>query len=92
MAKIEYLDLYRPRKVVLTETLVSRHEFLMLLDIAETYVELLRPMRKNQKFLDDAVNTIREMKFVGCFNSQFRQEVYSELQEFVDDLYVEVNI
>jgi hypothetical protein len=63
-----------------------------LLELAERFIEDLRPLRKNQKFLDDAIKTIREMKFVACFNHQFRQETYSELQEFVDDLYVEINV
>jgi hypothetical protein len=92
MPKIEYLALYRPRKVILTKTLISRTEFMELLEIAEKFIDDLRAIRKNQKHLDDAIATIKEMKFVNCFNHQFRQETYQELQEFVDDLYVEINI
>jgi hypothetical protein len=92
MAKIEYLNLYRPRKVILTKTLISRTEFIELLDIAERYIGDLRATRKNQKYLDECIKIIKEMKFVACFNPQFRQETYSELMEFVDDLYVEINV
>jgi hypothetical protein len=91
-AKIEHLDLYRlPRKVVVTKTLVSRPEFLELLNTVEEYIELLRPLRKNQKNLDDAIATVKEMKFVGMLNHQFRQETYQELDDFFDDLYAEVH-
>jgi hypothetical protein len=90
-AKIEYLDLYRPRKPILAKVLISQYEFLDVLETVEKYIGHLRPLRKNQKHLDDALEIVKEMKLVGMLNFHFRQETYDQLQDLLDDMYAEVH-
>jgi hypothetical protein len=91
-AKIEYLDLYRPpKRVVLAKVLISQYEFNDVLETIEKYIGHLRPLRNNQKKLDDALNIVKEIKLAGMLSFHVRQEYYDQLQDLLDDMYAEVH-
>lgn len=91
-AKVEYLDLYRPpKRVVLAKVLISKHEFINLVEIVEKYIRLLQPLRKNPKNLEKALEIVAEIKLGGMLSHHVRQEYYHQLDDFLDDLYAEVH-
>lgn len=81
----------RSRRPVLVKELVSRVEYIELLETIETYIEQVKPLRKKPNGLDNAVKIIQEMKFVGSLNHKFRQETFHELEDLSDDLYIEIH-
>ena len=69
---------------------VTQPTFVELVATTENYLNLLRPFRKDQAGVDKAISILREIKFNGLYNPGFRREVYGPLEDFLDELYVEV--
>jgi hypothetical protein len=94
MTKISVLDkVRRTRKPVLTKKLVSKEEFIDLLETVEAYINYLQTNRGYN--LKKSILIIQEMKFSGIFDlpssRAFRQKTFNELKDFADDLYVEIH-
>jgi hypothetical protein len=69
---------------------VSQNEFMDLLSTAELYIERIRPYRKNQAHLNHALDIIAEMKWNAAFSQKFRDELAAPMEEFLDDLFIEI--
>ena len=92
MPKVAKLQDYREdRTKIYAKVLISQHEFIDLLETMEKYINDLRPIRKKQTGLDQAISIIKEMKFVGMFNFSFRQQMYDPLEELLDEIYAEIH-
>jgi hypothetical protein len=91
MPKVAKLEDYRGKTPVLAKVLISQHEWINLLETLEKYINDLRPLRKNQKKLDEAMGYIKEMKFYGWYNFHFRQTTYDQVEELVDEIYAEIH-
>jgi hypothetical protein len=81
---------FETKTPIFAKILVSRQMYTETIECVEQFIKALRPLRKNQKNLDDALKIIVEMKFVACFNYKFRQETYHELEKLSDELYIEL--
>lgn len=79
------------RKPAPVTTFVTKAEYLDALETIEAYVKDLRPLRHNQKNLDQALSIVKIFKFNGMLSYKFRNETYKQLEELIDDLYLEVN-
>jgi flagellar biosynthesis chaperone FliJ len=75
---------------IFTKILVSRQIYMETAECIEQFIKALRPLRKNQKNLDDALKIIVEMKWNAYSNHRFRQETYHELEELSDEIYIEL--
>jgi hypothetical protein len=92
MTKISVLDkVRRTRKPV--KKLVSKEEFIDLLETIESYINHLQTSKGYN--LAKSILIIKEMKFSGIFDlpssRAFRQKTFDELKDFADDLYVEIH-
>ena len=88
MPKVTKLEDYRRKKRKMSE--VTQTAFTELVSTTENYLNLLRPSRKDQSGIDKAIGILREIKFNGLYNPGFRKEVYGPLEDFLDEMYVEV--
>jgi hypothetical protein len=81
-AKIIDIRTRKPRKVMLTKTIVTREEFGELVDKTK---ELARQLKNvDTKHI---IDLLTEMKFSACFNAKFRNRTYPELEELYKDLH-----
>lgn len=66
---------------MLQKTLVTRDEFAALAD-------KIRELAIRLKNIDGrtALKLLEEMKFCACFNNEFRNKTYPELEELYEDL------
>jgi len=85
MRKAKIIDI-KTRKSVFTKTVVTREEFLELVDATKDIVSELRNVDK--KVITDLLT---EMKFCACFNEKFRNRTYEDLEDLFYDLYERVN-
>jgi hypothetical protein len=72
------------------QLIISRAEYMDLLDTVENYIRYLRPKRKTQKHLDKALDIVKEIRFVATFNHAYRKETYDQLNRLLDDMYIEL--
>lgn len=84
-------DDFKVSKPAPVSVLVNRADYLEALEVAEKYIEELRPHRKNQKNLDRALAIIKVIRFNAMLSYGFRQQTFATLNEILDDIYVELN-
>jgi hypothetical protein len=66
---------------MLTKTIVTREEFGELVDKTKELAKQLRNVDTKQ-----VIDLLTEMKFSACFNREFRNKTYPELEELYEDL------
>jgi hypothetical protein len=71
----------KTRKVVFQKTLVDRLEFAALADKIKALVHTKA-----------ASDLLTEMKFCACFNREFRNETYPELEDLYENLRRELGV
>ena len=74
------------KKVVLTKMIIDREMFCNILDAIKDVVEELPNIDGTT-----AINILKEMRFVGCFDHNFRVKTYPELEELFYELYERAN-
>lgn len=73
---------------VFAEVIVDRHAFC---DLADAVFENIKELGLPSKNEEEAKRTLTTMKFCACFNREFRNETYKELEELMYELYERVN-
>src|SRR5215467_6453802 len=74
------------KKVVLTKMIIDREMFCDILDAIRDVIEELPNIDGST-----AINILKEMRFVGCFDYNYRNKIYPELEELFYELYERVN-
>jgi hypothetical protein len=70
--------------------LLSRTKYLELLESIALLLGEWRQVRPSHG-LDAAPNIIKEMQWVGMFSRKFREQNAPELNELLNDMYIELN-
>jgi hypothetical protein len=73
------------------EEVITTVEVMDLIDTIDEYINLVRPYRKNQARLDEALELTKQIKWRVYFDFKFRLEIYHELRSIFENLYLEVN-
>jgi hypothetical protein len=90
----DYVMLARVYSIKTRKRVMLLADYLERLDVLEKYVNEVRPYRskEDQKRLKASHGIIQEMRFCAYFNPFFREDTADELDELLDNLYVEVHM
>jgi len=66
--------------------IIDREMFCDILDAIRDVIEELPNIDGST-----AINILKEMRFVGCFDYNYRNKIYPELEELFYELYERVN-
>ena len=73
------------------ERRVELNEFVDLCMTTEKYIRALKKKRKNANGLDRAMGIVKEINLNGRIDSQFRNDTTPQLEELLDEMYLELN-